>query len=429
MQNVNSKDECLKLIGNIIKADHKKLVSVFQAELVDKSQMTMTEIHDLLSGKKDLDSYPVEILVWIYGALKKYNDDIPKVDYFFTDKEIKASEVFQISRVKAQYPLQFEILRKPDPYHEDYLMSIPIKTLVTLLENGIIQLDPEMQRESEISSYNGILVSNIKFNPDAAREISENMSKNTYRTDMIRLILVTDGEEDYKVSSGKLIVNSGNIALIDGNHRLRASEMAVAKYGNVDLELVVMFTVGTLKDGKYIIAQSEKRQPLNSERLKAFESTPESSIVKGFATSLDLDRVYKFCQTKEEFEKGVGFVLESILIDSVKKFYDMKSISKKKENSIKTWLVEFFNELADILNDDFANYRAIKKSRWSATPYAFAGYIYLSSKLQDISDWQIKLQQIIKGIDFNKIPWRVNARNQDKVAVQVFEEVISHVLG
>lgn len=428
MQNTDLEKECLQIISNIIKADNKKLITVFQSKLVDKSLMTMVEVHDLLSGKKDLDSYPVPILVWIYNVLKEYNPDLPKVEHYFTDREINASEVFQIERTKTQYPLQFEILRKPDPYHEDYLMSIPIKTLVSLLEKGMIQLDPEIQRESEISSYNGILVSNIKFNPNAAREICDSMGNNNYRTDMIRLILVQDGEEDYKISGGKLVVNSGNIALIDGNHRLRASEMAVSKYGNIDLELVVMFTIGTIKDGKYIIAQSEKRQPLNSERLKTFESTPESSIIKGFVTSLDLDRVYKFCQTKEEFEKGVGFVLESILVDSVKKFYDMKNISKKKENAVIAWLVEFFNELADILNRDFVNYRAIKKTRWSATPYAFAGYIYLSSKFQDMSDWQTKLLSVISSIDFNKIPWKQNARNQDKVAVKIFEEVMSSVL-
>ncbi len=429
LQNINSREEIIKVISNIIKTDNDKLLPVFRSELVDQgNKLTMVEVYDLLSTKKDLTNYPVEVLVWIYNVLMKYNSDLKPIAYYFTDKEIKDAEKYQISRVKAQYPLNFEILRKPDPNHEDYLMSIPIKTLVSLMENGVIQLDTEMQRENEISTYNGMLVSNIKFNPDAAREIGESMVKHNYRTDTIRLILVQDGEEDYDFKGSKLIVNSGNIALIDGNHRLKGSELALIKNENIELELVVIFSIGTVKDGQYIIAQSEKRQPLNSERLKAFENTSESSIVKGIKTSLDLDKVYKFVQTKEEVDKGVGFVLESILIDNVKKYYDVNGISKKQENIIKMWLVDFFNELADILNKDFANYLTVRKVRWSVSPYAFAGYLYASSKLYGKNNWQNQLQTVISKIDFEEVPWKQGARNQEKLAIMKFEEVVSVVL-
>lgn len=428
MQNLQSKEEIIKIISNIIKTEKEKLLPVFQSELVDRSRMTMVEVYNLLSSKKDLDSYPMEILVWIYHALKKYNSELKPLEYYFTDKEIKSSEVFQINRVKAQYPLSLEVLRKPDPNHEDYLMSIPIKTLVSLMENGVIQLDSEMQRENEISTYKGILVSNIKFNPDAAREISDSMSKYNYRTDTIRLILVQDGEEDYNFKGNKLIIKSGNIALIDGNHRLKGSELALIKNENIELELVVIFSIGTVKDGQYIISQSEKRQPLNTERLKAFENTPESSIVKGVINSLDLDSVYKVCQTKEEVDKGIGFVLESVLIDSVKKYYNVKGISKKQENTIKVWLVEFFNELADILNKDFTNYLSIRKTRWSVSPYAFAGFVYLSSKLYGKENWMNHMSAILSEINFDVSPWTRGARNQEKIAVVKFEEVVEGVL-
>jgi hypothetical protein len=134
-------------------------------------------------------------------------------------------------------------------------------------------------------------------------------------------------------------------------------------------------------------------------------------------------------ETKEEIDKGVGFVLESILIDNVKKYYDLKNFSKKQENSIKVWLVDFFNELADILNKDFANFLSVRKVRWSVSPYAFAGYLYASSKLYGKNDWQNQLQAIISKIDFEDIPWKQGARNQEKLAIIKFEEVMSVVLG
>jgi hypothetical protein len=143
----------------------------------------------------------------------------------------------------------------------------------------------------------------------------------------------------------------------------------------------------------------------------------------------DIDSVYKFSNTLQEINQGGGFVLNSVLIDSIEEFYNIES--KSQEVKTRKWIVEFLNELADIFHKDFENYLVTKKIKWNVSPYAFGWYIYLSSVLQNKDNWEDKLLSIFSEVDFsiqNK-PWKDGASKPDKLIVKHFKEVVNNVLG
>ena len=430
------RQEIITILETIIKSsDNKKLYPVFQSELMDVTnpKMTNREIQSILSLHTKLESVSMEVLVWIYTAIQKYRNDIPKVEELFEEQEIKQAKVFQIKRTQMQFPLHFKILDKLVP-HEDYLLSLSIKTLNSMQENGVIQLNAEMQRESEITVYKGIFVSHISYNDNRADEISQSILSDDFHGDTIRLILIDDEEAKYEINqeTQELIIYSGNIALIDGNHRLKGAEKALSINENLELKLPVIFSIGSVRVGQKIINQSEKRQPINKQHSDLYGDEIKDNIVRGLVSSDNIDKVYKFRATTQEINKGAGFVCENILSEYIKKYYDINGISKKQENNIKNWLVEFFNELADHFGQDFKSYQKVKDIRWNVSQYTFAGYIYLSSILQNKENWEQQLSNILDSIDFSigNQPWKNGVQKPDKLVVKYFEEeVVKNVLG
>ena len=258
MQNINSREELISKISNIFRADSKKLVDVFQAEFVENNKLTALESTSILSGNTKLDTMQTELLVWIYNILKKYNPDLKPADYYFTESEIKDAEGFSIKRSSpVKYPLHLKIQDRLDPYREVYQMSMSVKFLNSLKESGLIHLYKEIQRESTISVYNGVFVSHIAFNPERARQIAESMANRTFWSESpVVFILLQDGQEDYKIVNDELVIKSGNIALINGNHRVNAASIALALNDDIDLKLGVVFIIGTEADGKSVLKQS-----------------------------------------------------------------------------------------------------------------------------------------------------------------------------
>jgi hypothetical protein len=432
LKNLDSKEQVITILDKIIKKEKNDLYPVLLKELADTGKMTNGEVQNILSLTQDLNGLQIEVLEWLYSAITKNRDDLKPVEEYFTEKEIKQAEIFQIKRSQSEFPLHFKILDRLLP-HEDYLITLSIKEINNLQEKGIIILDPEMQRESEIANYHNQLVSHISYSDSRAREIGEDMATNEYHADPLRWILVDNDDLDYYIDETKneLVIKSGDIALIDGNHRTRGGEYALRKNVKIDLRLPIIISIGTVKVGQKIINQSEKRQPLNKEFVKTYDDSPESNIVKYLATTDDLDEVYKFCKTKDEINKDYGFILESSLASYIKKWYDLTNASKKQENKIKKWLVEFLNSMADYFSEDFRNFSTIKKFKWNVSYFTVAGYIYLSSILQDVPNWESKLEKILTSIDFGNAnrPWKEGVSNADRLVEQYFEGVVNNVLG
>jgi hypothetical protein len=430
MKTLDSKNELIELIQKVIRADNNTIYPIFQSELIDTNppKMTNGEIQSILSFNTDLNNIKTEILVWIYSTIQKYNKNLPSLDHFFENEEIKQAEIFQITRLDMSFPLKFKIHRQLS-HKEEYLISLSAQEINIMQNNGVIQLNAEMSRESKITNYHGYLVYNIYFSDTRSREIGINMSQNEYYSNGIRLHLVKNGNEQYQIKKDELIINAGDLVLIDGNHRVKGIEYGLLANQDMYLYLPVFLTIGNLNMGQEIIYQEEKREPLAKEHVETYKPSGAANIVKSLVSSNDLDAVYKFCDTPQAIDAGAGFILESILIQYIEKYYNTNNISKKQEQVITKWLVEFFNSLADILIQDFKNYLTIRKSKWSVSYFTFAGYIQLSKCLQGKDNWEELLIQIISSVDFNNQnrPWIATTKNPDKHVDKKFKELIDSV--
>lgn len=421
-------NEAIEILEKIFIADGITVSKILQQSLVDTGKITNREMQSLVACTTPLEKINKEIIIWIYEALyKAFN--LPEPIKYFSKKEIQSADLFHIKRYQSQYPLKFVILDRL-AYGHQYLITQSIQEIQTLKESGIIIWDKNIQRESIITKIGDEMVAHIRYDDKRAREIGDKIARNEYYSNSLRWHLIVNGKEDYyiddSVEPNILIINSGTIAEIDGQHRDKGSEYALLKNPNVYMKFPILFTIGTTTQGQSIIYQEEKRAPINRRHVQTYSNTASNRIVNLIIGSEKLDNVYKVVDTLQAVNNNGGFVLKSILSDAINKYYKLqsRSISRIQEQKISDWIIKFLNELADIYFEDFVNYITVSKTKWNVSPFSFYGYIYLSSVLQNQEDWEQKLREMLNQIDFNNKPW-VSITNAHKFVEKIFKEVAS----
>ncbi|MBU5333567.1 hypothetical protein KQI61_15315 [Anaerocolumna aminovalerica] len=423
MKGNDSKKKVVTIIENIIQRNPIETTNILLDKLENK--LSRPEIYSILETT-NLMELDVIVLLWVYDAfLEFYNID--KLETYFTDIEIKKSQNFEIERKYTGFPLTFENVIKVNE-GEEYKFLLSIQDLNSILGLGIIKLIEGMQRETITNMYNNRMVSHVSYNDDKAREIAKNIIRREYHPkDDISIHLVTDGEEDYTYDGNKLVVKSGTIALLDGQHRASGIEYALLEDKNINMLQSIYFTVGSVEMGQDIIAQHEKQTPIKSELVESYTKSDGKFIFTKLSTNSDIKEYYKFVDNYDTVVKGYGIATSADIIKSINKYYsnNNKTMKLKERNDIGNWLIEFFTQLIYIYEDDLINFKTVRINKWNVKPYAFPFYIYLSSYLYNKKDWKELLKNILGKFDFTIEPegnsYKVKSRNAIKTLNAILE--------
>ena len=389
---MKNRGEVVKILLNTYML-HPECLDIYITELVNNGKFTMFEIQEFLMGN-NLDNCNTFVLVNLYEPLAAHYG-LPEPSQFFNREEIIEAHSIYTEKTQNQLPIKFKILAK---LREDsYLICQSVKEIMALKEGGLIRWKDNMQRESVITRIGDGFVSHIKFDIDRAKEIGKSMAEGNFFPNALRWHIVTS-DCDYSIVGDTFVLKDGYIAEIDGQHRNKGSEYALAENPNIDLNMPVILTVGTPAVAQSIINQDEQRAPIEKSVVDSYRITSGNNVVKEILGSGELDECYKFCDTTQAISSGIGFIVKSELAAAIDKYYfGGKKESKNSELKTAKWLIGFFNELADILQDDFVNYRNAKAANTTKSAI-FPGYIYISKALKDIPDWENKLAKVISEI-------------------------------
>lgn len=384
--------------------------------------MSNFTVRNILNGKINVKDLDTSALVWIYRAIAHHKSDMADISKYFEELEIKKAENEREKAFQSQFPIVLDAIQLLQK--DQYLMNLDIKFINTLQINGIIEIVENMQRESEVTVYNNQLISHVAYNDDKAREIADSLVSRNYWSDAIRFHLIRNEIIDYYYDDDnkKLIIKNGNIALLDGQHRVRAMEYALIQEPTLQYDFPVILSIGTIKDGQHIIAQHEKLQPISKNVIKTYQKTVANEIVRKLEVNEEINDVYKFVDTIQKINVKAGFVLKAEIIDAISKYYTPNDYSLKEQSNLVNWLVEFLMEIAYNCENDFRDY--IKNEKWSTNHFVFPAYIWLSSELRNKSNWKQILTDLLGKIDFTNRPWRVGAAKPDQIIIKKFKEVI-----
>lgn len=392
--NVSKRNEAIAILKRLFSTKLNVCQDIYSAELVDTGKMTWGELGPLMSNP-DLENVSDIVLCWLYEAVSKHSAalKIPDVSHFFTASEITEANSAYIKRGYSKLPIAFPILARLTD-NDNYLTALSIQDIANLKSAGLIQWKEGMQRETVITKLSdNDFISHIKYDDNRARAIGKSMSDGTFFPNSLRWHIVAD-ESDYEVKDDRVILKSGYIAEIDGQHRDKGSEYALMNNQNIIMTMPIVLTIGSRATAQRIINQDEERAPINKSVVAQYKYTMGNNVLKKIIGSGELDGIYKFCDTQQGIQVGQGFILKSDFAAAIDKYYSARTV--KEQSKVAEWLIKFFNELASINYDAFVGY----KKSISAKNSVFPIYVYLSSKLQNRSGWEDELAAVFPKLDF-----------------------------
>lgn len=415
-----------KHISDLIKTSAAARSAII-TEVVNTGDILMSDFQFMINNDSAIENVDPAVIYRMYEALYKNGLVRDSANNIFP-VSIQLSGEIGKRHDQVRFPLKLQVLKKMSD-KEEYLLCLPITFVLQMREAGLLQIRSDMQRESELSVYDGKIVSHVKYSDKAARQIGEKIANNQYWSNMCRWHLVYDDHTDYSFNPNKneIIIRSGVIAIIDGQHRSVGIEYALAKNPAANMFLPIMLTVGDPRTAQNIIAQEETRQPIEKTHILQYENTVASNVGNYLFLNSDINSIYRFVETETQEKTGLGFVIKNDLIKAIQKEYKTdieKSQSKMLQIKMQRWLVDFLVELAINLEDDFCNYKQRRNTRWSVRSEAIYLYVHMAHELDGMPDWKKILMDIIHKIDFNINPG-ASIRSSVKAAIGVVDECIT----
>lgn len=416
---MKERESLCKVLTNFILSSSKAVSSIFKKELIDTGRMSNITVQNILSGNLNVDELDISALIWIYRAISKYKS-MPDITRYFEELEIKRAEVEKEKALQSKPSLIFDAI--PLLQKEQYLLHLDIKEINSLQASGIIKIIENMQRESEVTAYKGQLITHVAYKDGKAREIASSILERNYWTDTIRFHLINNEDMDYVYDpvNKQITINRGSIALLDGQHRVRAMEYALIQEPSLQYDWPVILSIGTVRDGQNIISQHEKQEPINKHVVKTYQKTIANEVFRKFETNDEIISIYKFTDTIQKLNAGAGFVLKSDMISAINKYYNVEKFSLKEQSILVRWMVEFFMEVAIYFEDDMKNY--IKNTRWNTNRHIFPALVWLSREIQGKDCWKETLTSILDDTDFENRLWKVGATRPDAFIIKHFKQ-------
>jgi hypothetical protein len=394
----NTKSTAIEFIKKALAWEPNASMDCLWAKLAQTGKMSTETITRYTAIPSALEQAPEEDICLLYQAL--WQNEWPQITALFDAATIENADRQIATKYQDAFPLKFQAISLSN--HDEYFIALSAQEINTLVQNGILQIRTDMQRESVITAYHGQLISHVRYDDDWARTIGQAFSDGDGYSSALRWNLVIDGTEryDYDAATSTLTIYSGCIAIIGGQHRTRALEYALYKNPHLDLKMGIFFTIATPERAQFIINQDESRLEINKEHKQSMADSAARRIVRLLQTNPELAD-FKFITTPEEYKAGGGFILVSQAvqaIESCKPSTRNKHLSAKKVRTIANWLTEFLVELEDSIEHEM--------SMWSTSPQplvcpnAFNAYFWLAFQIEEHENWKSELPEIISNFKF-----------------------------
>ncbi|MED1470482.1 DNA sulfur modification protein DndB [Bacillus salipaludis] len=397
-------------------------------EAVTKIKEDKKLINKIKSGLKQYKVLPGKIQSYFYNTELLLDVDIDLV-YILTEQIYSATgspilnpkkyfTVREIKEIKTNFVRDFENpIRLPYTFkhvlkgsEDDYILYIRASELKQLFENGLLQYNPETQREmrqvrkkgtDEIIQIPKLVEKSIKEMEDLLKKgemigttITFNARLGSTDHDSCEELIYDEEEMTLTVTEGTLL------DVLDGFHRINAIVRALRK----DPSLDSMFKLNILHLGKTMAQQYFKQ--LNTT------NTVGKGQLKKVGESRQADFIAKQLQYNSEFRNKVAasdmiapgsnfLVTFNTLADAIDEVFKIED----KPNAIITanYLSEFFNELFFAYPTEFlSDISLVRKNSLINANAMFYGYILLAKRMRDEKIALNQLVQIVGDIHFSR---------------------------
>lgn len=434
MKSQNAKQELIKSIevcinNNFINKNYREIAPTLKdrikidkiADLFNKNiQVPMLKLSEMYWIAKELKTFMmnkkhsiVYEVIKKEGKKEKVKITSNEIDpsNFFTDIEIRNFETEPVQiETKDENSYVFEnVYRVTDK--QFIIPAIQIKELVDLVYSNFVKYDFRMQRETEKVEYKGIKYERAKTYNKSIKEIRDEMLNHTYIPTAISFNILKTGEEQflYNDDNHTLTIVKDDmtyISIIDGYHRLMASLEALGIDANLNQTMQLNIFNYDIAEARHFIFQESKKNAINPLLIKHYN---QNNIYNSLASEI----VNEGNRNNNKLYEMIGTTLEDVkLLDKLTTFdifttaleqnFQLDADDMRQKRKIKSYMVEFFNELLSIYKEELRDIKTSRKNNYILHLNSFYLYVYIANEIQFTDNWQDKLEKILNMIDFNK---------------------------
>lgn len=435
----------LKVVMKSVK-NNKKQKDIVKRQLAIDHNLLAGDIVDIINNPDEfLNDLDIRELALLTRELMFATGDFEiNMHTYFSENELSDAKKYDGRAFTEEFELPYtfkNVIRIDD---ETYIMKCDIGTIKRLYTAQVLTYDADIQRElTKVTLRNG----GYRFEPTLYRENVDEICNLLLKGLLLPTTLIWnvrpsmdgDSEEELKYNADNmtLTLNKGNqMAILDGYHRINGILKALRTNPNIKFEFIVQICNYETQKAKRLQLQIAKATPISQNRKIQLEEERYSDVI---VNKLNVDSDLRDRIALNNHITGMDEML--ITYDKLSGYIDknFKIGTKKEARIVGKFLVEFFNELIGIYQDDFVTnmpesrkYTVVNNSRM------FAGFVLLASKMYYKAIPIDELENILSQIDFtrkNNILWvgvgliagdkyTLTGKNTDKAIERFFDETI-----
>lgn len=341
----------------------------------------------------------------LYHILKSLHANTDRKEFnpsnYFTEREISVLKNYKKDiQQESPYPIVIPNVKKiGSDYYSTYMTAQEVSDFYA---KNVVIYNTETQRQIKARKYGNQIVEEININQKSVSDIQDKILNGTFFTNHITFNILSNGEEEIKYypDMEELVIQSGEIDILDGFHRSLGILKAVLINPMVDYTSGIIFTNYDISRAREYIAQEDKRNPINKRLIKEYEQNYDSLVVQKINERADSQLKGKITTNKLMINYNQAYALSDLMSDAVRRAFKLETI--RDVNIAADFLVEGFNEITGLYAEHFiTNVEEMKKKSVMNHPYQFVGYVALLSELKDKENWKNQLQETLSTIDYN----------------------------
>ena len=274
-----NQDNISKQVGRIIKKtltfkDYVKKIRDYSLAIQEHYNIPIDITMDYLSGKKRLYDATPFMLFAILQTL-----DPSKLNYYFTDKEIKKFSTLKYEPERINFPIELPAVQIAT---DQWMCMIDVKLLMLLRDAQLIEYNENTQRTLTRVERSGTQIYKITLNPKAVEGIKNSFLKGTYIPNTITLNMPEDTEYDFKFTKDGptlVIEHIEHFDILDGYHRYIAMSELYNANPEFDYSMELRIVSFREEKARQFIWQEDQKTKMSKVNSESFNQYKASNII------------------------------------------------------------------------------------------------------------------------------------------------------
>lgn len=270
------------VLEDVILTTLNKLNSKQIAELQHacmKYNLLPSRIVDVIDKRLPIQEMGEGELFWVCDELHNIVDvNILEVGRYFTDKELSSYPKAKLPSLKTKkFPVVFENVQRIKSNQWQCVMFID--DLMNLKQRQVITYNPNTQRPLIVIEKGEKIVTKVDLNKESVSEIMKLMEQGFYNPHHITINLNKDLGTEPIFRGNDIVVQEGQLDIIDGYHNYIAATRMKAKHKDFEYYMPIIITHFDEKQAGMYIAQENKKNLINTSYTDSLDITNTGNLI------------------------------------------------------------------------------------------------------------------------------------------------------